>query len=526
MKARRFLAVVLTVTLVLLGLGVGAWWMTWQRSPLQLQHQALSMPRAARFVPRDAPFSAHLLADPEQPLAYARAVAPVRQRRQAVEAVAGLRDGAFAAAGLDYIDELANWLGDETSLWMFQGDPAKPVGWVLALSSRDGDGARRFLQRFWQTRSLAGTDLQISNYRGMGLISGRGALVGEEPVPLATALIDDDLVLLASGRGVLEQSLDVSQIDALNQASDPQLQQRIQSVAHGALVLTAQPDVFQGSLLGPLSPSLHSIMVALRPEGRDLVVDGWLDPGPSVVPWPVANSQRAMPLLDALQGEATALAVLQAPGQWPAPWPAAMQALIRQGSTEDLGPVPALVLDTTEGSLLWRQDEDGWLLGTASEQPDRDQLAQGLAAMGLVSAPLEVEGDVLEVWTRFLLGRDRPRDDGGPDQLVVSLAAASSVQDGWTWWANSIQTLRQQRQGHAQPRALTERLETLELPEASLRWVASAEPAQALLHQWSAWRVLSALAGVPLAPPVDGMALALQPDQKDVRVRARLSYGH
>ena len=57
MKARRFLAVVLAVILLLLGLGGAAWWLVWQRSPLQLEHRALASPRAARFVPRDVDFS-------------------------------------------------------------------------------------------------------------------------------------------------------------------------------------------------------------------------------------------------------------------------------------------------------------------------------------------------------------------------------------------------------------------------------------------------------------------------------------
>ena len=86
-----------------------------QRSPLALQHQALSMPLAARFVPRTAPLSLHWLVGPDQPAAYARAVAPPRQRRQAAAAADRLRDGAFAAAGLDYSSELSPWLGDESS---------------------------------------------------------------------------------------------------------------------------------------------------------------------------------------------------------------------------------------------------------------------------------------------------------------------------------------------------------------------------------------------------------------------------
>lgn len=184
MKARPFLAAVLTAALVLLGLGAGAWWLVLERSPLALQHQPLALPLAARFVPRSAPLTLHWLVGPEAAGSYARAVAPPRQRRSAAEALDRLRDGAFAAAGLDYASELSPWLGGEVSLALLTPpDQVGEPGWVLALRSRDNEGARRFLQRFWQTRSLAGTDLQVSRYRGMGLISGRGALVGQSPVP-------------------------------------------------------------------------------------------------------------------------------------------------------------------------------------------------------------------------------------------------------------------------------------------------------------------------------------------------------
>ena len=73
MKGRAFLAVLLTGILLLLSLAAAGWWLVWQRSPLRLQHQALALPRAARFVPRQAPFSFYLMTDAEEPVAYARA---------------------------------------------------------------------------------------------------------------------------------------------------------------------------------------------------------------------------------------------------------------------------------------------------------------------------------------------------------------------------------------------------------------------------------------------------------------------
>jgi hypothetical protein len=246
MKARPFLAVLLAALLTLFGLGGAGWWLVWRDSPLQLQRQLAAVPRAALFVPRQAELALYVLSDGNKPVAYARAVAPLAQRNLAVDAISRLRDGAFAAAGLDYEAEISSWLAAPIVLALFEPSPPTATGleaapgWLLALGSRDDGGARRFLQRFWQTRSLAGTDLQVSRYRGKGLISGRGALGGRQPLPLATALIDDDLVLIASGRGILEQALDVSQIAALNQAALPELQQAPQRFGPTAALLVAQ----------------------------------------------------------------------------------------------------------------------------------------------------------------------------------------------------------------------------------------------------------------------------------------------
>ncbi len=330
MKARPFLAAVLTAALVLLGLGAGAWWLVLERSPLALQHQPLALPLAARFVPRSAPLTLHWLVGPEAAGSYARAVAPPRQRRSAAEALDRLRDGAFAAAGLDYASELSPWLGGEVSLALLTPpDQVGEPGWVLALRSRDNEGARRFLQRFWQTRSLAGTDLQVSRYRGMGLISGRGALVGESPRPLATALIHDDLVLIASGRGVLEQALDVSQIDELNQAASPPLRQAVARLGQGVALLTARPAALERWLGLPADPQLISpaseLVAALSPSGRGLAVDALVQLRAPLAPRPLVGAEV---LQQQLHTPVASLALLQDPATLlgapePTPAPAA-----------------------------------------------------------------------------------------------------------------------------------------------------------------------------------------------------------
>ena len=528
MKARPFLAAVLAAAVALVSLGGAGWWLLWQRSPLGLQSQRLELPLAARFVPRTAPLSLHWLLAPDQPAAYARAVAAPRQRRAAAAAADRLRDGAFAAAGLDYASELAPWLGRESSFALLTPPAAQEQpGWVLALRSRDSEGARRFLQRFWQSRSLAGTDLQISSYRGMGLISGRGALLGQDPQPLATALINDDLVLIASGRGVLEQALDVSQIDELNQAASAPLQQSVDRLGRGVAILTARPQAMQQWLGLPApddaDPGVAVELVAgLSPSGRGFQLDAitQLRDGLPALPAPPQALQQQLQLPVASLALISEPARLLNPAE-PDPWGQLVGPLLRDALAQMPGALPVLVAGADQGPLLWAQAREGWLLGTTPQQPPLEGLEAALAAEGYSSSPLQSRGLNLQAWTRL---ESKPVK-GNPDQLQAQLAGARSLQNGWAWWGQGLAVLNEQSEGRQAPPQRVDQLEALGTPKAPLQWAMDGATAQRLLAGWQPWRLISALSSSSLTPLVDGAALSLEADgpaAKALRLRGYL----
>ncbi|MEB3322390.1 MAG: DUF3352 domain-containing protein [Synechococcaceae cyanobacterium] len=540
MKARPFLAVVLVVTLLTLGLALGGWWMVWQRSPLRLQHHPLTVPRAARFVPRQAPLSLFLYSDAEEPVGYARAQADPRERRAAAATIERLRDGAFAAAGLDYASELTSWLAPEIALALIDStEPSTAAGadppaggWLLALRSRDDDGARRFLQRFWQTRSLAGTDLQVTRYRGMGMISGRGALRGQKAAPLATAMIDDDLVLIASGRGVLEQALDVSQIDELNLAAQPRLAEGLERLGQGAALLVAHPEALEGWLGLPLPAAAEvrptRLVAALRPEGRALRLDGLVDlpADPPLETAGAGDGPLRQRLLEGPIGTPESLALVQNPAAWrevPLLRPLLERATLPAGEG---GPLPALVTAADRGPLLAAGGAGTWLMGSSPDQPPPEAIEAALAARGLVAAPLELGDRLLTVWTRLETGSagdgGRGRDDGGALRLRAAPAGWRTEADGLAWWGGADLTLPRERAGGRRRRQLA----ALGHEAAPFRWVLGRDPALALLRPWQPWRLLSALAGGGLEGAVQGLGLALEPVPGGVHLSARLEVGH
>lgn len=667
MKIRPFLAAILAVAVTLLLIGAAGWVVLWRSSPLALQHQPLTLPLAARFIPRQASLSLHLLVPPDQLGAYARAVAPPHQRRRAAAALEQLRDGAFAAAGLDYAEELAGWVGEESSFALLTPPgAAQPVGWLLALRSRESEGARRFLQRFWQTRSLAGNELQVSTYRGMGLISGRGSLLGQNALPLATALIDDRLVLIASGRGVLEQALDVSQIDELNQAGDPRLATAVAALGQGVALVAARPDSFTPWL--GASPAVAAdqevlgLVAALAPRGRTLDLNARLELRHAPAPLTLTPTPD---LLAGLQGPSDSLALIQNPALLSAPAapgtasPAAARAArpvgtanaavnlasappaaasvaaptpalpettpstpepsspapssTKPSSTEPVGtqsfatelddadgntrasaaaigdqdtistipspaattsaspdlstsatpaptaaarteaPAPAgteasaavspdptatvpvdgpdiwselvapvlaralatlpgvlppLVVAQDPGPLLWSHGARGWLLATAPDSPAIASISDVLAREGLIAAPLSRNGKTLQLWTRLTASNSRSH----PDRLDAAIAGARLDQRGVAWWSEGITALTGLLEGAAPPSDRLAQLQGLEDQAAPLQWAMAAPSARALLARWDPWRLLNGLAGEPLAPTVQGLAVSLEGD--------------
>ena len=511
MKARPFLTALAGVLLSLVLLTSGLLWAMNQRSPLRLADQPLELPRAARFIPRDAALSLHWLMDPARLPAYVQAVAPASDRRQARDEAQRWRSGVFALAGLDFEAELASWLGPELSLTLLNA--ADQPGWVLALTSRDADGARRFVQRFWQTRSLAGADLQISSYRGMGLISARGASAGGKARSMATALIDDDLLLLASGRGVLEQALDVSQIADQHQLGDAELEQQLARLGEGVAVLTASPQAMHQWLQMPSDltedQGLEGLMVALRPDGSSLAVDGALRYRDRLVvePWPPLDDLSA-----SAGGAARWMAQLQNPQRL-------LDPTERHPLARWLGPllrdyfkgvdVPQLLASLDQGPLFWQQQSRGWLLASRPDQPSLDSLTADLEGRGLSTSELAVDGETWQVWTRLV--RQRGRSEGLEAQLALARAAGSDR----NWWGETLAALGQRRDRRAL-KPLVDRWQDLtdqSVPTQGL--VLSADPATALLTQWRPWQLLQVLVGNPLQGHVDAMTLAVDRDRSE-----------
>jgi len=509
------MAAVVAIAISLVGLGAAGWWWLHSQSPLKLQHQSLSTPATTRFLPREANLTLILEADPARLPDYGRAVAPMRQRRQAAEQLEHLRDALFAAAGLDYATELADWLGQESALALQSGDTP---GWVLALSSRSDDGGRQFLQRFWQSRSLAGGDLDITRYRGLGVISSRGqqsqgrpsttSPLAEHP-PLASALINDQLVLLASSRGQLEDALDASQEDARNLAGDPLLEQWLDSNRQGIALLRGDREGIANLLRLPAgwnsNQPIEQFVGSLQLDGAGLRLAAQLQTSDGEPSPPL--SRRDQQLLSELKQPVQRLSITRPSGP--------LAALFNlEAATDDI--LLPVLLDGEQPLLEAQlQDSKAWLIGSSDNSAPAASLNEELAKQGFDANNL----DGLQVWSHLTGQSDRQ------GQLQATVAGATGVAQTNRWWSNSLNELRDQLQGHGSGGVPRELLERLNAPGDAIALLGvDGRSTAELLKPWPLWRGLQLLAGQRLSSSLHGAALALSQDQSSAELNALLTF--
>jgi hypothetical protein len=269
----------------------------------------------------------------------------------------------------------------------------------------------------------------------------------------------------------------------------------------------------------------------LQPQGRQLELRArlLLPEAPRLAP---LQPEQAEALLAALRGSPESLALIQDPaalGQVALLRPLLERSLgLRpQGMAERQGPLPALLARTIHGPLLASQAPMGWQLASRAGDPAASDLEPLLREMGLLEAPLAVDGHSLRVWTHLSLpGRTGRRDRGDTDALVAPLAGWSEQRQDLAWWAQTLATL----EAPAESRSLTvlqRGLRELGAPQAPFQWSLDGDGARALLRSWQPWRLLSALAGGGLDGPVRGLVLALEspPELSALELRARLNLG-
>lgn len=215
----------------------------------------MANPSTAIFVPKQAPVMVSLLVNPGRLEAFRQLVASPTNRRRSRAELNKLEESLLTNTGLNYQRDVQPWLGDEITLAVTSLDfdrnkeNAAQPGYLLAVTTKDAQRARDFLQLFYSKQAATGTqELVFEKYKGVNLIyrrppTGLKALIGgarqnQNYETWTSAVVGDRFVLFANHPKVLRDAINNVQAEGLNLASDREYQQMLDSLAQPRLGLS------------------------------------------------------------------------------------------------------------------------------------------------------------------------------------------------------------------------------------------------------------------------------------------------
>ena len=214
--SRTFFVGLISIALMLISVGIGAFWYLTANSPLSLLDEGdRPIAAATAFVPANTIATFSLLTNPEKLIALQQAL-PDTAREQVIAESEQIKQKVFKNSPLDYDLDIQPWAGNEVTVALtdldldFDDTNGQQPGYLLAveIEPERSQQARESLQLFWQRQSLTGNTPRSELLNGVRVLySDRDSKRNPQPIGTATALIGNQFVLFANDLHVIHSSL-------------------------------------------------------------------------------------------------------------------------------------------------------------------------------------------------------------------------------------------------------------------------------------------------------------------------------
>ncbi|MBD1943387.1 DUF3352 domain-containing protein, partial [Coleofasciculus sp. FACHB-712] len=216
----------------------------------------------------------------------------------------------LANTDLDYRRDIQPWLGDEITLALTSldidrtRDNGEQRGLLLAVTTKNPQRSREFVDLFWQKQANVETDLVFETYKGVKLIyknqesvvktqdavnkgfynRDRSALPKDAinrasaQNSVATAVVGDRFVLFANNPRVLKEAINNVQAPNLSLSDSTSYQRAIESISQPKIGLTYVNLPALAKLLGnnsqmEIDPTYESLAIAISPKTQGLLAE-------------------------------------------------------------------------------------------------------------------------------------------------------------------------------------------------------------------------------------------------------------
>ncbi len=532
MRARSFI-IGLTISIIsILLICLGLWKATAFNSPLNLHNEAIEIPQAAKFFPKDNYFTIHLKLDLNNLPKYIEAIVPEKKRKVAKQESIKLRDGIFALIGLDYEKDLVNQFDSRISfsiLNKLESDYSNR--WLLVLNVNSEEENNTLLKDYWERKQLIGTELIEELNEDIKIKYGKRKNLNEYKETIATAYTPKNEFLIASDLETLKESLNLYINSQDNQYSDEKIIKIIPKLDHGISLITVSNKALGSWFNIPSTITqrndLDQFIGSIKVDQSNIFLNGILNFIDEVTL--IKNQIEDNSLLNQLGSEMNLedIAILNKP-----------ISILDVKSNDPIAQIIRPILDNyinsldlkeakkiaevENGEMVFARSGKDWIIGT-NKNNQKEIINEALLKQKFSSEKVSTqEGDV-EVWSRIKLN-----EVNGNQEINKEIAFMLDQNSESNWWSNQLLLLQKRKQGsslYLEPRNLISNngntldgvSEQLSLGKSSSQQIGN----------WKPWMLMERIIGRSLEKNIQSIDIAIGSNQSEenseINISAKLS---
>ncbi|MFM2061576.1 MAG: hypothetical protein RLZZ507_1246 [Cyanobacteriota bacterium] len=270
---RSFFGFLVAGVIGLLIIAIAGFYWFFGKSPVNFI-TSTSQPGAAIFVSKVSPVMVSFLVNPE-------GLQSIEKQGE----ISQLKNSLLAKTNIDFNDDIKPWLNNEITLAVtsqdIDRDPENGLqpGYLMALSTNNATKSREFVELLFSKRTLAGTNLEVEQYKGVKLLYDFPEIATSKKIQhpkskiqnsLAGAVVDN-FVLFANDIKVVREAINNIQAPNLNLSSSPEYQKAVKELPKNAVAVAFLnlPKVaqWQGLELTESTYSSQILSLVLNPQG-------------------------------------------------------------------------------------------------------------------------------------------------------------------------------------------------------------------------------------------------------------------
>ncbi len=405
MKSR--LSYFLISGIILLSIFVGI--LIWRNNNLQvipkINEKGFNTPISSKYIPTNANLILHWKINPTKLPNYLENSQGKINKNITTKKIAFIRDSSFQLISLDFAKDLSKWAGDYGSFAVFDTNNQSLNDWLMVLEINKDENIEEVLESISYPKQI---DEEMKSSYKLNISKSKiieKKINSNKSIYFST---EKNYILIASNQKIIESSIKQSKVNAIDTKENYKEMQLKDNLNDGIFLLEISPKkifdiIGQKKDLFELNKS-KKLISSINLNQNNLIIEGVL-----------SYENRSQSAINELNYDLIDIEkefksfdnfiLIDNPKQYYAnkaihPYKKLIASLIKNSTTTDYSKLFKIILENTQGNLIWIKNKD-WLVLTNKNDINKKKINDILKKDNFLNSSLDFKNKKLEIWSKI-----------------------------------------------------------------------------------------------------------------------------